>query len=307
MATKRFLQLLVAFVTVFTFTLQEAKSQFYLGVSGDLYGSTITGDALGTTLTPGYGGGLVTGYSFGNFSIEMNPSSNIMGFNQRWAYVKPDYENNVDSVYEYDNSLSLFYLRNTILFKFSVYPGASSVAPYSGSGSKFGFDFMFGPYVAYFLDGSDNSRTTVTAYSQGDGGDFQSNEAADNGVTFNGGKVNPRNGGGLGSTEKAFYNAFDLEPPRYSLQQGVNLFDMGIVVGAGFNVLIGGNSKFSIHGRYSAGFLTMDNGYFSETQIDFDQININDPAFNPTSVISERRMDIYNATLGVQISYVYMF
>lgn len=306
--------------------IPAAHSQFYLGVQGGALMTNLEGDVniiwpgtypgtlqqevkgagSGANYKYGYSGGIVLGLRLNDFvSIQPELNSSLKGFNQKYTTVTqavfPDTA--VMTKTEWDNTLDLMYGEVPILLKLSFSIG-NGIFPYRPKKGPVDVEVFAGPYVAYRYGSakSFSATTTITGYGSDTATSTYSGSSS-NGDFRLGGGFDPEDTVGISQ----YFSSFPVRP---LFDAGLSVLDVGVTAGVGISIEVGDRGKLFVNGRYSKGFFTIDDGYFTDVVIKVDQekLNDSDPEKKAQAIsVTNVEKDITNVAFGVYFGYTYTF
>ncbi len=249
----------------------KADAQFYFGGKAGPTITNINGDFPGNNPKVGFSSGATIGVSFGEYdqyNIQADLLGSLRGFNQKFQEVSNLEQNNVstETKLNYDNKLHLTYFEAPLTFKYSLSLGGG-VFPYSGETGPVNIDFMVGPYAGFLVNSGasfNTSRETTVKFLTDDG---EVEDEQQSSTEIDGGKFRLKNRSEYGLNPYRGLDSFeDVDIPT-TLDGNLNSLDIGVTAGAGISFEISDHSTLGIEGRYTMGFLNIDDTFFNDYEV----------------------------------------
>lgn len=291
-----------------------SKAQFFIGAKAGGLNTTVQTDFdKGINSKIGYSGGLTLGYTFSDaFTIQPDILYSIKGFNQTYTKAHEIRSNtNPDTLLqitnEHDNTLDVNYIEVPVLFKLHLSLGGG-VVPYDPPKGPIDIEIFAGPYASYLFDASQSLSASGTAeyfnpnnqegakqveeFTPSGGGSFDIRQIAITNQSVNDLEV-IENLASQGGSDISRQEALGVP----AASEGLSAIDVGVVAGVGLSFEMGEYGKLTVNGRYSRGFMTIDDGFFSDREITLD---LQQGQYESKALESK---DMVNQSMGVFVGY----
>lgn len=250
---------------------KNAHAQIYFGGKAGPTFTNINGDFPGNNPKLGFSTGATLGVSFGEydqFNIQADLLASLRGTNQKFQEISTVEQNNVstETKLNYDNNLSLTYFEAPITVKYSLSLGGG-VFPYRGETGPVNIDFMVGPYIGYLLNSgaSFNTSRETTVKFFNDNGEVENEQNSSSEIE--GGKFRLKNRAEYGLSPYRGLDSFEDADIPSTLDGNLNSLDVGLTGGVGISFEITEHSTLGIEGRYTMGFLNIDDTFFNDYEV----------------------------------------
>lgn len=256
----------------FGVTKSQAQVSYYAGISGGPQYTFLVSNMGEYNPRVGFFGGLTQEIQFGQmFSVQLDAFYSQKGANREHKDSLAGFYDQIRHI-NIKRTEKLNYAEGQLLFKLNLPIGRERIIPYERPGKTAAVTIFAGPYFGYLLNYSSTgySDTAAVALANPDSVLFTSRDNA--------------------SYDFDSYRKVKRVDPLFGT-------DLGIVLGAGMNFLVGERGMFAFDLRYSRGIASIDNNAYSRRRLDISDVN--NPRFRTTNA------EVFNQAIALNIGFKY--
>lgn len=282
----------------------SAKGQFYFGGKAGATLTNVNGDFPGNNQKLGYSTGATVGLAFGEydqFNVQADLLITTKGVNQTYEEVSSLQQGNIltETTLSYDNNLNLTYFEAPLTFKYSLSLGGGTF-PYGGENGPVNIDLMAGPYIGMLMNAtasfSTQQETRVAFFN--DQGEVEDENTSS--TDIDGGKFRLENRSRYGLRPYGSLDTFkDVDIPS-TLNGNLNQMDIGLSTGIGISFELDENHTLGIEGRYTVGFVTIDDTFFNDYEVT-PKVNNQQISYD----VSSNKADLTNSAFVGYVTWTY--